>query len=184
MAICTLNKNLLKSNSCDYVLNEVKDLYIIDFNSVTQAKLNYDCDTTTGTGTVQVTGLTVASGANFSHIEPSKNSVTYTDELVVEDSGAKYRTHTVTFGLSGNYNKDLVCSVDALSLGRFFVVVKTASGQYLVLGRSTGLEASEQAINGGSDNNGITVTLSANVAESAAPLSDEDVTYLLQHVIA
>ena len=73
----------------------------------------------------------------------------------------------------------MVCSVDALSLGRFFAVVKTASGQYLALGRTAGLEASEQSIAGGSDNNGITVTLTANVAESAMPLSESAVAQLL-----
>ena len=43
MANCTLNKNLLKGNSCAYVLNEVKDLYLIDYNAVTDAGLDYDC---------------------------------------------------------------------------------------------------------------------------------------------
>ena len=182
MVNCNLNKNLLKGDSCSYVLNEVKDLYLINFNDVISAGTEYD--TTSG---VQVTSITVSSGENvagFAHIEPTKNSVTYTDELVVEDSGAKYRTHTLTFGLPGNYDKDIVSSVDALSLGRFFAVVKTASGQYLALGRTAGLEASEQSITGGSDNNGITVTLTANVAESAMPLSEAAVSDLLGHVIA
>lgn len=179
MANCNLNKNLLKGNTCAYVLNEVKDLYLINYNDVTSAPV-YDC--TSGS---EVSAITLASGATgFAHIEPAKNSVTYTDELVVEDSGAKYRTHTLTFGLPGNYDKDMVCSVDALSLGRFFAVVKTAGGQYLALGRTAGLEASEQSINGGSDNNGITVTLTANVAESALPLSTGAVETLLSNVIA
>jgi hypothetical protein len=34
------------------------------------------------------------------------------------------------------------------------------------------MEASEQSIAGGSDSNGMTVTLTANVAESAVPLND------------
>ena len=65
----------------------------------------------------------------------------------------------------------MVCPVDALALGRFFVVVATADGEYLALGRTVGLEASAQSVNGGGDNNGITVTLSANVTEAATPLS-------------
>lgn len=175
MANCTLNKNLLKGNTCAYVLNQITDLYLADYNSIASAPVE-DC--VSGT---QITGISATTSAStvFSHIEPAKNSVTYSDELVVEDSGAKYRTHTVTFGLPGNYDKDMVCSVDALSLGRFFAVVKTASGQYLALGRTAGLEASEQSIAGGSDNNGITVTLTANVAESAMPLSESAVTQLL-----
>ena len=56
-------------------------------------------------------------------------------------------------------------------MGRFFVVVATADGEYLALGRNTGLEASAQSIAGGGDTNGVTVTLSANVTETAIPLS-------------
>lgn len=177
MANCLLNKSLLKANTCSYVLNEVKDLYLANYNDVTAAPVAYDCETG-----VQVTGITLASGAKFSHIEVAKNSVTYTDDLVVEDTGAKYRTHTVTFGISGAYDKDMVCPVDALALGRFFAVVKTAGGQYLVLGRTAGLEASEQSIAGGGDNNGITVTLSANVAEAATPLNDAAVETMLSNL--
>ena len=180
MAICNLNKNLLKGNSCAYTLNEIKDVYIADFNAISAANLDYRCESG-----VTVSGISATSASNvFSHIEVAKNSASYTDELVVEDSGAKYRTHTITFGLSGNYDKDMVCPVDALSLGRFFVVVKTAGGQYLALGRAVGLEASEQSIAGGSDNNAITVTLTANTAESAAPLSEQAISDLLALVIS
>lgn len=164
---CNLSKNLLKTNTCGYSLPEVKDIYIANFTDVTSAPVEYDCESG-----VTVTGITLATGASVYHIEPAKNSVTFTDELVVEDNGNKYRTHTLTFGISGKYDKDMVCPVDALALGRFFVVVATADGEYLALGRNTGLEASEQSIAGGGDNNGITVTLTANVTESAVPLSE------------
>lgn len=171
---CNLNKNLLKSNACNYSLPEVKDIYIANFAEVTAAPVEYDCESG-----VTVTGITLATGATFYHIEPAKNSVTFTDELVVEDNGNKYRTHTLTFGLSGKYDKDLVCPVDALALGRFFVVIKTADGEYLALGRNVGLEASEQSVAGGSDSNGITVTLSANVAESAVPLNESAIAVVI-----
>ncbi len=179
MAICNLTKNLLKSNTCAYTLNEVKDIYIANYGDF---NLSVESGCTSG---VSVTAITTATtDAKFAHIEPAKNSVSYTDELVVEDSGAKYRTHTVTFGLSGNFDKDMVCPVDALSLGRFVAIVKTAAGQYLALGRTAGLEASEQSIAGGSDNNGITVTLTANVAESAIPLNDSAIETLLASIYA
>lgn len=174
---CNLTKNLLKSNTCDYNLPEVKDIYIANFGDVTDAPVDYNCESG-----VTISGFSAATSASVYHIEPSKNSVTYTDELVVEDNGNKYRTHTLTFGLSGKYDKDMVCPIDALALGRFFVVVKTANDEYLALGRSTGLEASEQSIAGGGDTNGITVTLSANVAESAIPLSKTAVDELLAKV--
>ena len=177
MANCLLNKSLLKANSCAYVLNEVKDVFLCNYSNVVSSDTSYDCESG-----VTLTDFTLASGAKFSHIEVAKGSVTYTDELVIEDStGAKYRTHTLTFGLNGAYDKDMVCPVDALSLGRFFAVVKTAGGQYLALGRTAGLEASEQAISGG-ETNGITVTLTANVAETAVPLDDAAVAKLLANL--
>lgn len=179
---CKVLKNLLKGDNCAYTLNEVKDLYVVDFNSVSAAPVSSTCES--ANGITEITDITLVTGAKFAHIEPAKNSVTYSDELVVEDNGAKYRTHSVTFGIAGNYDSSMVCSVDALSLGRFFVVVKTASGQFLALGRNVGLEASEQSVAGGSDNNGITVTLTANVAESAAPLSDTAIATLLANVIS
>lgn len=177
MAIsCNLSKNLLRSNTCGYSLPEVKDIYIANFNDITNAPIVNDYDCTSG---VSISGISAATGASVYHIEPAKNSVTFTDELVVQDNGTKYRTHTLTFNISGKYDKDMVCSVDALSLGRFFVVVKTADGEYLALGRNTGLEASAQSVAGGSDNNGISVTLTANVTESATPLSKNAVEELL-----
>ena len=168
MAIsCSLNKDLLRSNTCGYSLPEVKDIYLANFADVTSAPVSYDCESG-----VTVTGITLATGTTFYHIEPAKNSVTYTDELVVEDNGQKYRTHTLTFTINSKYDKDMVCPVDALALGRFFVVVATADGEFLALGRTVGLEASEQSISGGGDSNGITVTLSGNVTESAVPLAE------------
>lgn len=163
---CSLNKNLLRTNTCGYSLPEVKDIYLANFNDVTAAPVDYSCESG-----VTVSAITLASGASFFHIEPAKNSVTFTDELVSEDNGNKYRTHTITFGLNGKYDKDMVSPVDALSLGRFFVVVATADGEYLALGRTVGMEASEQSVQGGGDSNGITVTLTANVTESAVPLN-------------
>ena len=177
MATCSLNKNLLRKNTCGYSLPEVTDIYIANFSDVLDAPLDYDCESG-----VSISAFSASTGASVYHIEPAKNSTTYTDELVVEDNGNKYRTHTITFNLNGKYDKDMICPVDALALGRFFVVVKTADGEYLALGRTVGLEASAQSVAGGGDTNGVTVTLSANVTEAAAPLSESAVTSLLAKV--
>ena len=174
MAVCSLNKNLLRKNTCGYSLPEVTDIYIANLSDVTSAPLDYSCESG-----VTISGFSAVTGASVYHIEPAKNSTTYTDELVVEDNGNKYRTHTITFNLNGKYDKNMICPVDALALGRFFVVVKTADAEYLALGREVGLEASAQSVAGGGDSNGVTVTLSANVTEAAAPLSATAVSELL-----
>ena len=166
MAICALNKDLLRTEFCGYSLPEVKDIYLANFADVVTADtaVTEDCE--------EITAITVTSGAQFYHIEPAKDSVSFTDELVVEDNGNKYRTHTLTFNVAGKYDACMHTVLDALSLGRYFAVVATADGEYLALGRLTGLEAETATLSGGGDTNGITVTLSANVTESAIPLSE------------
>lgn len=168
MAIsCSLNKDLLRKDTCGYSLPTIVDIYVANFSEVTSAPVSYDCESG-----VSVTGITLATGATFYHIEPAKDSTSFTDELVVEDNGNRYRTHTISFNLNGKYDKNMVCPFDALSLGRFFVVVHTADDEYLALGRAVGLEANAASLGGGGDQNGITVTLSGNVTESAVPLSE------------
>ncbi len=162
---CVLNRDLLRTSSCGYSLPEVKDIYLANFVDVTSSAVDSgDC--------AEVTAITLASGTSFYHIEPAKDSVTFTDELVVEDNGNKYRTQTLTFNVSGKYDACMRDALDALSLGRYFSVVVTADGQWLALGRLTGLEASAATLSGGGDTNGVSVTLSANVTESAIPLND------------
>lgn len=169
MALCSLNKDLLRTTSCGYNLPQIKDIWLANYSDVTDTDLTND-----GVGDcIEVSGITLASGATFYHIEPAKDSVEFTDELVVEDNGNKYRTHTLTFNVVGQYDACMRDSLDALSLGRYFAVVVNANGNWLVLGRLTGLEAETATLSGGGDNNGITVTLSANVTESAIPLTDE-----------
>lgn len=170
---CVLNRDLLRTSSCGYSLPEVKDIYLANFIDVTS-----DTGNTSG-GCQQVTAITLANDASFYHIEPAKNSVTFTDELVVEDNGNKYRTHTLTFNISGKYDECMSEALDALSLGRYFAVVATADGEYLALGRRTGLEASAATLSGGGDTNGISVTLSANVTESAYVLSEAAINKVL-----
>lgn len=170
MAVCSLNKDLLRTSSCGYSLPEVKDIYLANYADVTESALGSVGQE--GDGCEEISGITLASGAKFYHIEPAKDSVEFTDELVVEDNGNKYRTHTLTFNVTGQYDACMHGVLDALSLGRYFAVVVTAEGKWLALGRLTGLEAETATLAGGGDNNGISVTLSANVTESALPLSD------------
>lgn len=174
MALCKLNRNILRTTSCGYQLLEVNDIYVGNFEdfSANTGNDSASCES--------VTAITTATtGANFYHIVPAKNSTNFTDELVVEDNGIKYRTHTLTFSINNRYDSCLHMDFDDLSLGRYMAVVKTAQGDYLMLGRVTGLEASEATLAGGADTNGMTITLTANVAESAMPLTDDAVSQML-----
>ena len=166
MAVCALDKDLLRSTSCGYSLPQIVTLYVANFADV-KATVPEDGD--------EISGITMVTGATFHVIEPAKNSASFTDELVTNDNGARYRTQNITFSVTGQYDKDKHSALDALSLGKYFVVAKTAEGSYIAFGRRTGLEASAASNSGGSAdaNNGMTITLTADVTESALPLTKE-----------
>ena len=163
MAVCSLDKDLLRTTSCGYSLPQIVTLYVANFADV-KATVPEDGD--------EISGITMVTGATFHVIEPAKNSASFTDELVTNDNGARYRTQNITFSVTGQYDKDKHSALDALSLGKYFVVAKTAEGSYIAFGRRTGLEASAASNAGGSANNtnGMTITLTADVTESALPL--------------
>lgn len=178
MAVCNLNRNLLRTTSCGYSLPEIVDIYLINYGELSGTPSAH----TDSEGCEELTTIPLASGNSTYHIEPTKNSASFEDTLVVEDSGNKYRNASVTFNVAGVYDGCMKASLDALSLGRYFVVVKTADGNYLGLGRIAPLEAETVTLAGGSDTNGMQVVLSGNVAESPIPLSTEAVTALLASV--
>lgn len=164
MSLCKLDQNITRASSCGYSLPEIVDIYLANFEDAT------GITTTTDTGGCESIA-SVPTGITWYHIEPAKNSASFTDELVVNDTnGSKYRTHTLTFNTIGNYTACMHLALDQLSLGKFVAIVKTAEGSYLMLGRITGLEASTAALNGGSDNNGMQIVLAANTTESAIPV--------------
>lgn len=163
---CKLSRDILRTTSCGYNLPEVKDIYLANYADVTTTT---SCDS----GACEtVSSITLANDEKFYHIEPAKNSTTFEDTLVVEDGGAKYRTHSLTFSISGKYDACLHRDLDNLALGRYVAVVATADGTYLMLGRLGGLEAETATLAGGGDTNGLQIVLSGNVTESAIPLSD------------
>ena len=173
MAVCSLDKDLLRSTSCGYSLPQIVNLYVANFADVKNVAVTEKED--------EISGITMVSGATFHVIEPAKNSASFTDEYVTNDNGARYRTQTITFSVTGQYDKDKHNALDALSLGKYFVVAKTAEGSYIAFGRRTGLEASAASNAGGSaDNtNGMTITLTADVTESALTLTKEAINDVL-----
>lgn len=165
MAIsCSIDKNLTKADFCCYSLKQIVNIYLANFGDIdgTDIKITAEDGYT-------VTAIT-ATTKKFAKIEPTKDTASYNDDLVIGGNGSKYRTHTITFSFNGAYNADLAAIVDELSLGKFVAVLELSDGSAIMLGRQVGLEAtavsslSEAAADG---QNGITVTLSANVTEAA-----------------
>ncbi len=175
MAICRLNDNWLRSTSCGYNLGSITMIWAINSSDLTATTVD------TSDGQV-VTGITLSPGTGVYQLEPARNSASWSDTLVVNDNGTKYRTHLVAFNLLGNYTKEQADVVDAISLGKYTVVVQKADGGYVMLGRLNGLEATVATIGGSEDNsvpNGLQVSMEANQAEVALPLSSTAVTQLL-----
>ena len=177
MAVCSLDKNLLRTTSCGYSLPQIVTLYVANFADVKQVDVTKPSED-------EISGITMVETAKFHVIEPAKNSASFTDEYVTNDNGARYRTQTITFSVTGQYDKDKHNALDALSLGKYFVIAKTAEGSYIAFGRRTGLEASAASNAGGSaDNtNGMTITLTADVTESALTLAEGAINYVLENV--
>ena len=181
MAICKLNRNLTRTTSCGYSLPEIVDLYLVNFEDISGFTIS--SGTGVSEGCDEISGIGITSGASVVyHIEPTKNSASFEDTLVVEDNGNKYRNASITFNVAGKYDACMHGSLDALSLGRYFVVVKTADGNYLGFGRLSPLEAETATLAGGSDTNGLQIVLSGNIAESPLPLNESAVTALLEKV--
>lgn len=178
MAICKLNTNLTRANQCGYSLPEIVELYLVNYEDLSATSISSE------NGCEEISAVTLASGATVAKVEPARNSASFEDTLVVEDSGNKYRNASITFNVTGTYNGCMHGALDALSLGRYFVVVKTADGNYLGFGRISPLEAETATLAGGSDNNGLQIVLSGNIAESPMPLTDEAVDTIKAAVIA
>ena len=175
---CKIDANMLKSDSCAYSLPEVVELYVANYEDVVSTSFGTENTNTIETITMKGEG----TKAKFYRIQINKNSGSFTDNLAVGATNNKYRVHTVTFSVDRAIADSLPGEIDAFSLGKFVVIVYTASGDYLMLGRLTGMEAAESdnvSFAGGSDQSGLTVTWTANVTESAVAMKNDDLDAVL-----
>lgn len=180
---CSLNKSILKKTSCGYSLQSVTDIYLANRSDVDKV------ERTVGTGSTcsqEIASIELASDAKFYHIEPAKNTASFSDTLTKLDNGGSYRTHSLSFSIAGAYDGEMVCVVDALSLGNYIGVARLASGNFVMLGsENVGLEAtvvSNQGAASSSDFSGIQVEMSADLGETSSPLSAEAIDALLANV--
>lgn len=178
MAVCSLTKDILKSNVCGYSLKQIVDLYLANYADVLSTTIGAPAD---GTG-VEVKTITLAENAKFYHIEPNKDSASFTDTLQVGDAGSKYRQTEISWSIGGVYDAQMADVLDALSLGRYVVVAKVSDGSYIMFGRITPLESNAASLEGSADAtgfSGIQVTFQNNSVESPLSLSAEAVKTVL-----
>lgn len=171
MAICGLNRSR-RNNKCEYTLNQVKDLWFVNISDILEIGYTYDDN---GCKEVDYVDLKPSIKPKHTyHIEPMTNSASFTDELTVNDN-AKFRTHTITFSLQGDYDAESQCDLDALSLGEFVVVAQLANGNAVMLGNEfVGLKSVSAENVGGasaSDFSGFNIEMQAEVNDVAIPLT-------------
>lgn len=167
MAVCKLNKDILKSGVCGYSLKQIVDLYFANYEDVTSTELGTEGNT--------VKTITMNSAAKFYHVEPNKDSASFEDTLQLGDAGSRYRTSTVTFSYGGQYDGDAVDNLDAFSLGRFVCAAKLSDGTWVLFGRLTPLEASVATFTSAAEAtgfNGQQITLTNNTVESPLPMEE------------
>ena len=178
MAVCKLAKDILKSTACGYSLKQIVDLYLANYEDITATTVGKP---TEGDG-VEVKTITLANQAKFYHIEPAKDTATYTDSLQVGDGGSKYRQTEITWNIAGAYTPEMVDVLDALSLGKYVIVARLSDGSYIMFGRLTPLESTVASLTSAAEAtgfNGITVTFNNSTVESALPLSAEAIQTVL-----
>ena len=174
MAVCKLNKDILKSGVCGYSLKQIVDLYFANYEEVTATTLGSDGST--------VATITMKEQSKFYHVEPNKDSASFEDTLQVGDAGAKYRQSTITFSYGGAYDSDAVNNLDAFSLGRFVCAAKLSDGTWVLFGRLTPLEASAATFSSAAEAtgfNGQQITLTNNTVESPLPLEETAINTVL-----
>lgn len=166
---CKLTANITK-DTCTYEVAGIRSIYIYNYDSA-------NTYTPADVSTTPITAITLADTAKAYKVDFITNTASFTDDLAVNGNGGKYRTHTVNFTLS-DYDYNVLNQGDALSLGKFTVVVVDKKGNCVVLGRTNGLSATAFNYSSGAadaDANGWTVTLAGTEMEIAPKLENEDV---------
>ena len=84
MALCSLNKSLLRSNVCGYQLNSIVAIYLANFSDVVLSGTTVeDCDGTGATTNGQVVAsVELESGKKWAKIEPARNTGAYSDVVL------------------------------------------------------------------------------------------------------
>lgn len=129
---CNLLSCITKEN-CQYQVAGVKALYLINYDPKNEFIPDDDGVTIK---TIKLADDTLKAYK----VDFIDNTASWTDDLAVNGNGGKYRTHTVNFTI-GEYTHTVLNQSNALSMGKFTVVVVDKSDRVVCLGRRNGLSA-------------------------------------------
>ncbi|TXK18381.1 hypothetical protein FVR03_24045 [Pontibacter qinzhouensis] len=132
-------------------------------------------------GGLDITALTLETGALFQEIYFMDDSATYTQELV-SSTGAKYVNQTLNFRVES----DELSKAHEVILGRHYVaLIRKNNGKWTLLGQTNGLKTTAATANTtGDDDANLSFTLSGKNLGFGANvlLSDSDVEALINTV--
>jgi len=166
---CNLLSCITKEN-CQYQVAGVKALYLINYDSANKF------ETEPGESIIKTIKLADDTLKAYK-IDFIEGTASWTDDLAVNGNGGKYRTHTVNFTI-GEYTYNIINQSDALSMGKFTVVIVDKSDRVVCLGRRNGLSATSfnyASGAGDSDAMGWTVVMAGTEIEVGQLLDDDEV---------
>lgn len=141
--------------SCGYSASGVEKLWVANKSQVTGAVYN---------AAGELTGFTSGTTYNLFEICAATDSITFTDDLVVNGSRRNF-LQSITFGLN-EIDADILAILEQIGLSNLVAFIKDAAGNFRVFGlKSTGLRAtvmtSASGTAAGNDGN-ISVTISGS----------------------
>lgn len=140
MAGCKLTASL-DSALCEYAVAGIAEAYLANWYPATTGaaavagKIAYQTDEDG-----YIDKMTLPTGEAFFKLNGSSNTMSFTDALLAGGNGGKYRQHTFNAVLN-QLDLDTLGQGDAISLGKYVVVLVDTSGRTVILGRISGLSA-------------------------------------------
>lgn len=132
MACGNLSANFTIDCSAPIVSGLDSTLVLFNFDDWENATVTRD-----GTNTLEITAITLATGAFAYKVEGYRNTLRADYTTSVENGLTRYK-HTINFQLAGD-DSDAVAFEEKLGLGTYVAVLFTRSEQIRVFGAGTGL---------------------------------------------
>ena len=137
---CKLTKSL-NGKICDYAVAGASKAWFANwYPPVTSAVTVADAIAYTVDVDGYIDSIILPGDEELYEVLGADNTLSFSDTLLLGGNGGKYRQHTVNAVLN-QYDIDVLDEGDALSLGKFIVIVLDNRGNYVLLGRTSGLKA-------------------------------------------
>lgn len=146
------------TKSCKFTLTQIVEVWLANFDEIVSWTPGVS-----GYSDVTMAGSVEEGFAGFYKMAFESTVDTYNSQLTL-NGAFKYIMQTLNLSLteSSAANREIY---EKLFLGKMVAIVKRTDGKYLILGKDTGLEATDGTDAGGADTGGLTVVLSGRSVE-------------------